>query len=259
MHKLVIAAALSFSAIITNAQEIKIPTEAQLFVINGFEPLDYITGDLNGDKKADAILILKQPGEDTFDMDAAAPRPLILLLRQADGKLKQVIRNDKAIMCRQCGGVFGDPYAGTKIAANSFTLSFYGGSNWRWENDYRFVYKSIKKNWYLVKESQANYHTSDPEHSKNVIIEQSELGEVLMEKFDNSYVYEESQWKVKSGKAFFYDNPKLGSQPRKGYLVKGNVVSSIRELTNFIEVSFIDSKEKITTGFILRKDLEKLK
>lgn len=261
MYRSVLLSIIISSCVTAKAQELTIPAEAKSFIIPGFEPLDYVTGDINGDRKLDAILVLKQPGEDTVDMDEAKPRLMLLLVRQADGKLKQVARNEKAILCRQCGGVFGDPYNGTIIEANGFTISFYGGSSWRWGNDYRFVYKSLKKNWFLTKESQTSFQSGDPEHTtKEVLIEEKELGIVPFEKFDNSNgFYEESKWKVKVAKTYFFDNPKLGSKPRKGYLLKGNIATSIRELTNFIELSFVDSKENVTSGFILRKDLERVK
>jgi hypothetical protein len=259
MRRLLIASLLFITTITTHAQDVKVPSEAKSFIAAGFEPLDYIAGDLNGDKKNDAILILKQPGEDT-SMEEELSRPLIILIRQANGKLEQVARNDNAIMCRHCGGVFGDPYVGTKISVNGFTLNFYGGAGWRWGYDYKFMYRSAKKSWYLVKETQLSYQAGDPKHTtKNITIEEAELGEKPLESFDNNIIYPEGQqWKVKAAKTFFYDNPKLGSTPRKGYLLKNNVTDNIRELKNFVEVSFVDSKENITTGFILKKDLEKL-
>ncbi|MDZ4796283.1 MAG: hypothetical protein SGI83_18575 [Bacteroidota bacterium] len=214
---------------------------------------------MNGDKKTDAILLLKQPGEDSLDFETAAPRPLLVLIRQSDGKLKQVARNDKALLCRKCGGVFDDPYNGIEITTNGFTLSFYGGSNWRWGYDYKFLYKAPKKSWYLVKQTQHNYHTGNPDGtSKSVVIEETELGEIGIEKFDSAPAYPEDEWKVKAAKTFFNTCPKLGSQPRRSYLLKGNLAENIRELKNFVEVSFTDSKDNITTGFLLKKDLEKI-
>lgn len=246
---------LSFAS---NAQDKPLPGEAQSFIPKGYESLDYITGDLNGDKKADAILILKQPGEDSLDMDETH-RPFILLIRQSDGKLKQVIRNDSVIMCRHCGGVFGDPYEGIQIYPSGFNITFYGGSSWRWTYHYEFVYKPVKKNWYLIKETQSSFQSGDPEMTmKEAVIEETELGEVPIGKFSSSPVYVDSKWKVIAAKTFFYDSPKLGNKPRKGYLLKGNVVTGIRHLKNYIEVSFDDGKGTFTDGYILKKDLEKI-
>ena len=57
---------------------------------------------------------------------------------------------------------------------------------------------------------------------------------------------------------FFYDNPKLGSKPRKGYLLKGNEASQIRVLKNFVEISFENGKGQFSSGFVLKKDVEKI-
>ena len=256
MYKFFIGAILVFNTNIIRAQDVKVPAEAKSFIVKGFEPLDYIAGDLNGDKKKDAILILKTPGEDTM-MDQFLNRPFLLLIRQADGKLQQVVRNDFMILCRQCGGVFGDPYNGIKLSPAGFNLSFYGGSSWRWSYDYQFVYRATGKSWFLVKEKESNYHSGDPEKTmKNIVITEAEAGPVTIDKFIASPSNKASEWKVKAAKTYFYDSPVLGSKPRKGYLVKGNTVISIRELKNFIEVTYTDGGYNVSSGYILRKDLQ---
>jgi hypothetical protein len=65
------------------------------------------------------------------------------------------------------------------------------------------------------------------------------------------------KWKVTAAKTFFYDSPKLGSKPRKGYLLKGDNITVLRLLKNFVEVSFENSKNQFSTGYVLKKDLEK--
>lgn len=258
MHKLFIASLLLIASLTLQSQPPITPPEVDPFIPTGYEALDYVAGDLNGDKKKDGILILKTPGEDSV-MEEELPRPLIVLIRQADGKLKQVLRNDKAIMCRHCGGVFGDPYEGVQVFDKGFNLSFYGGSSWRWGYAYEFVYRPLKKNWLLVKESQSSFNSGDPEKTmKSIEINETEFGEISLDKFNISPVFEDSKWKVKAVKTFFYDSPKLGSKPRKGYLMKGNVASGIRLFKNFIEVSFENSKGTFTSGYILRKDLQRL-
>lgn len=256
MYKFFIAVIMIIVVNTTEAQDLKVPAEAKSFIIKSFEPLDYIAGDLNGDKKQDAILILKTPGEDTM-MDQFLNRPFLLLIRQADGKLQQVVRNDSIILCRQCGGVFGDPYNGIKLTPTGFNLSFYGGSSWRWSYDYQFVYRATGKSWFLLKEKQSNYHSGDPEKTmKNIVITEAEAGPVTIDKFNASPSNKGSEWKVKAAKTYFYDSPVLESKPRKGYLVKGNEVICIRELKNFIEVTYSDGGYNTTGGYILRKDLQ---
>jgi hypothetical protein len=258
MIRIICLLLLSIFSLTAKAQTKTLAEEAKSFVLKGYEMLDYITGDLNGDNRPDAILILKLSGEDTITAQESK-RPLLLLIRQANGKLRQVKRNDDIVMCRQCGGVFGDPYDNTKITRNEFTIYFYGGSSWRWGNTYRFAYKPLKLNWYLVNEKQISYQTGDPEATtKEVVIEELELGEVPLDGFNSTPSVGDAQWKVTAAKTFFYDNPKLGSKPRKGYLLKDNRCTGIRELKNFVEISFENGKGGFSSGYILKKDLTKI-
>jgi len=260
MQKLIITSLFSFVYAMAAGQTTDVPAEARAFIAPGYEALDYVTGDLNGDKKKDAILILKIPGEDTIT-EIFPVRPFLLLIRQADGTLQKMVRNDSVILCRQCGGVFGDPYNGITITPSGFNLSFYGGSSWRWSYNYQFVYRATKNkiSWFLVKEKQSNFHAGDPEKTmKDVVITETEAGPVTIDQFNSSPYGNNSDWEVKAVKTYFYDNPVLGSKPRKGYLVKGNQVVCTRELKNFLEVTYTDGKYTTTGGYVLRKDLKKL-
>ena len=66
------------------APEKIVPAEARSFVLPGYELLDYIVGDMNGDKRPDALLLLKIPGEDSVRFDEVL-RPFILLTRDVNG------------------------------------------------------------------------------------------------------------------------------------------------------------------------------
>jgi len=240
------------------SQSKTLPAEAKPFVVKGYEMMDYITGDLNGDKRADAILILKIKGEDTTIDETN--RPFIILIRQPNGKLMFEKRNDSMIMCYHCGGVFGDPYESTTIAQNGFILSFYGGSNDRWEYEYSFSYDPLKKNWRLIKERDVNYRSTDPENTTvETTIGAAELEGIVVDNFNGSPGYADEKWKVTATKTFFYNNPGIGSKPRKGYLLKDDIVTGIRELKNFVEISFQNKKEQFTTGYVLKKDLLKIR
>ena len=237
------------------AQTTPIPAEVKPFVLPAHEVLDYVTGDLNGDSRPDAILILKDKTEDS-SYETRKARPLLLLIRQAKGGLQQVLRNDSAVMGRNDGGVMGDPYQETAIRKNSFTLFFYGGSSWRWSYEYRFAWKPALKNWYLVSEKQSSFNSGDPEKTtKEIAIGEAELGKQPFSHFSPGSLYQETRWKVQAAKTFFYNNPQAGSVPRKAYLLKGNTVKGTRTLTHFIEVEYENSKGEITEGFLLRKDL----
>ena len=238
------------------AQNKILPEEAKPFILPGYEVMDYITGDINNDTKEDALLVLKQKGEDSIDTDPC--RPLLVLTRQINGTLAKAVQNDSAILCRHCGGVFGDPYEGISIKKNGFEISFYGGSSWRWYYHYSFSFNVSKNNWYLSRQEEGYYHNTEiDETQKDATIEREELGDISFSSFNANLNLTETKWKVAVAKTFFYNNPKLGSKPRKGYLIKGDIVSSYKQYKNFIKAEF-SKNEKSSSGFILKKDLIKI-
>lgn len=117
----------------------------------GYALIDTAMGDLNLDKYPDIILILKTIGEDTALVATEYKRPLLLLLGRADKTFTLAARNDNIVYCYQCGGMFGDPYAGVEIKKGLFTIHHFGGSNDRWSNDISFKYSPTNKTWYLNK------------------------------------------------------------------------------------------------------------
>jgi len=153
---LLIAILISFCTGKLNAQnigdnEITLPNQLLKFIPKGYALLDTAMGDLNLDKFQDIILVLKTLGEDTVLDASEYKRPLLLLLGHADKKFTLAARNDNVVYCYQCGGVFGDPYAGTEIKNGTFTINHFGGSNDRWSNDISFKYSKSDNTWYLLK------------------------------------------------------------------------------------------------------------
>ena len=241
------------------AQNPDVPAELKPFIAKGYAAMDFAKEDMNGDKLPDYILILKVEGEDTMTFDNPdweAARPLLLILRQPGGLLKQTVRNNELILCRQCGGVMGDPYQGLTVKPGEFIANFYGGSSWRWTGEFTFRYDKIKKNWFLQTHTSSSFQSGDPEKTmEETVINRSEIGDITLEDFTPYYNADSSTWKVNVAKTYFYSNPVLKSIPKKAYLVKGNTVTSYKKFKNFIECSFANSKGTTTYGFILKKDL----
>jgi hypothetical protein len=46
------------------------------------------------------------------------------------------------VLCRQCGGVFGDPFESLDINRGVLVLNHYAGSNWRWGITDRFLWRN---------------------------------------------------------------------------------------------------------------------
>lgn len=163
--------------------DVKIPPEVKPFVAQGTIPIAVETADLNGDGRKDYILVVENEGKKTAD-GLDHPRTLLILTRQADGKLKAAKQNDKVVYCRQCGGVFGDPFAGITVKLNSFTVDNYGGSNWRWSDSYTFNYSRIDKTWQLVKVVKDTFMATDPDKYKTKIYTPKRFGKIDIAGFD---------------------------------------------------------------------------
>jgi hypothetical protein len=94
---------------------------------------------------------------------------------------------------------------------------------------------------------------------KTTFISETEMGSIPVEKFSSTVTYEEGNWKVVAPKTFFYDTPDLRSKPGTVSLVKNNLLTGIRRLTNFVLVSYNDGNGQVASGFVLKKDLQKIK
>lgn len=193
----------------------------------------------------------------TFDnVDWEAPRPLLLLIAQADGSLKAAASNTSLVLCKQCGGMMGDPYQSTTIKPFQFVIDFYGGSSWRWSTSYTFRYDKVKKDWFLYSDASTSFQSGDPDNTtEHSIVMRKETGDISLQNFTPYYNADSSIWKVNAAKAFFYRSPQLGSGPKKLYLVKGDIVNSYKKLNNFIQCSFTNAKGVTTSGYILKRDL----
>jgi hypothetical protein len=259
MRTPLLIAALIFM-LAAKAQSPDFPAELKPFVTKGYTALDFLKADLDADGRMDYILILKKAGEDTISFDNPdwdAQRPLLIITKQADGKLKKAVQNDELVMCKNCGGMMGDPYVGLETKPGQFSIDFYGGSSWRWSESYLFRYDKLKKDWYLQQHSFSSFQSGDPEHTtQEGAAKREETGDIALKNFNAYYNSDSNNYMVKSSKTYFYNSPDLKSVPRKAYVVKGNLVLSTKYFKNFIQCSFTNSNQQTTYGYILKKDLE---
>ena len=145
---------------------VKIPDEVKAFIEKGMVPIALETGDLNADGRKDFILVSSAvvPENASYE-EGAGERSVLLLVRDAGGDLNLVARNDLVVLCRNCGGVFGDPYAGVTVRGTRFTVSNYGGSNSRWSYEYTFAWSRRDRTWQLVRVEDSSFHALDPRHT----------------------------------------------------------------------------------------------
>jgi hypothetical protein len=152
------------------------PAELRPFVTGGKEPLCAAAADLDGDGRQDYVLVLgtrpkhvspdENPEEDGDEVYKDDLRTLLVLVRQADGALRVAARTGRAVMCVECGGIYGDPFEGVSARPGEFTLYHYGGSAWRWRADYTFRYAPAARRWRLASVRDVSYWNLEPEKVK---------------------------------------------------------------------------------------------
>ena len=166
---------------------VKVPNEVKTFIDKGMIPIALEIGDLNADGRKDFVLVLSEPvAEDAQYEEGAGARSVLILIRQAGGALSLAARNNLAVYCKVCGGVFGDPFAGVTVRGTRFTISNYGGSNDRWAYDYTFAYSRRDRTWQLVRVEETSFHTLDPVRSmrKRVYTPPKSFGLINFADFD---------------------------------------------------------------------------
>jgi hypothetical protein len=133
-------------------------SELKQFVPNGFKILDSEQCDLNQDGFKDYIVILKNENE---TIETELNRPLLIIEGKKGGVLKLVAKNEQIVLCFDCGGIFGDPYAGITVKKNYFSIEHFGGSNWRWTRVITFKYDKKLKKYILHKDAGESFSVFD--------------------------------------------------------------------------------------------------
>jgi len=140
--------------------EIKIPEKVdgnmEIFIPENWQIIKKTEGDLNKDKLADVVIVIEQEKQN-LPLEEVAPRALLIAFQKNNGSYELSIQSDKAILMANEGGIFGDPLEEISVDKGSLLIKFYGGSNWRWQNIYRFRYQD--NDWYLIGATFTDYHT----------------------------------------------------------------------------------------------------
>ena len=145
-----------------------------------FSILDSASGDINKDGKKDLLVILKNNLEET---SGDTTRPLLILMGNGTGLYDLSDRNDSVVLCKACGGVFGDPYAGMTVKNNFFSIEHYGGSNWRWTRIITFRYDQKSKQVLLHRDAGDSFHTSDPDKTTLNLYNKEDFGKLSFSEY----------------------------------------------------------------------------
>ena len=167
------------------SDDLKIPAEVKPFIEKGTKAIALESADLNGDKTKDYILVLEKlnPEKDASDFPVNQ-RPLIVLIRDKKNKLSAVKRNEKIVMCSECGGAMVDPFQEVAVGDKTFTVHHYGGRGTRWSVRYKFNYSRIDKTWQLVEVKNESYSNDDVDKVETKVLTPKNFGKVDVAGFD---------------------------------------------------------------------------
>jgi hypothetical protein len=154
-----------------NAQSLK------SYIPQGYSILDSASGYLNNDTYKDVVLILKYKYE---NIGADTTRPLLLLAgTKKNNHYSLMAKNDSVVLCKECGGIFGDPFQGITIKRGYFSIEHYGGSSWRWTRIITFKYSIKTKQFLLHRDAGVSYHnTENPIKETKLISNKSDFGKL---------------------------------------------------------------------------------
>ncbi|WP_040416034.1 hypothetical protein [Cyclobacterium qasimii] len=118
---------LLFLSFLSFGQEIVIP--------NGYELIAEDIGDLDKDQICEKVLVFE-----TSEPSEYGNVREIQVLKYSNGKWQVWKKSSNAILKSQEGGVMGDPFEEIAIENGILTISFSGGSSWKWfyKDKYRF-------------------------------------------------------------------------------------------------------------------------
>ncbi len=177
----------------TPIPEKQVPSEIKAFVESGTRAIAIERADLNGDGREDVLLVLQAKiARDDGTGFEQRQRPLLILTRDAKGALHLRKRNDKMVMCPECGGMMGDPLQVVSAKTKSFRIEHYGGSGWRWSVNYQFNYSRRDDTWQLVRVEETSFHASDPETMEKNLVRTppKDYGKIDIAEFDPAQLRE---------------------------------------------------------------------
>ncbi|MFN7311843.1 MAG: hypothetical protein ACK5UI_00010 [Bacteroidota bacterium] len=166
-----------------------VPIELKPFIPKGYTFLYAQNGDLNLDGIADVLLVIEFNNQAVVNDSTEAEmdqgtRPLLLLTRDSLNQLNLVMRNDNTVLCKECGGVWGDPFQGIAVKNGYFSVEHYGGSNWRWTSIITYKFNKQKGDWFLHKVGSESYSIFDPDKVETEIKTVNDFGVIKLEDYN---------------------------------------------------------------------------
>jgi hypothetical protein len=161
------------------AETTVIPPELRAFLSGNVTALGFSSADLDGNGSNDYVLVVQRTDKEGANRVGDPMRTIVIISRSADGKLFEVARNDHAVMCKSCGGVWGDPFAGVESKNKEFRINHFGGSREKWSTDFVFGYSRRDMAWQLIRVEQGNNGTETKTYTSP-----ADFGKIDFKEFD---------------------------------------------------------------------------
>lgn len=150
----VIICSLTFTAMGQAGVSALLPDSAKTiesFIPKGWILLDSANGDYDKDNIKDIALVIV---DSVLEKEGEVYRSVVVLKGTRYG-YSRTAAGDSVILCRGCGGIFGDPFDDIIFNGTVLTITHYGGSAWRWEYTDKFQFRKGK--WVLIGETSNSY------------------------------------------------------------------------------------------------------
>lgn len=141
-------------------QPVLVPAGGSLrdFVPDGWELTDSVALDFNEDRITDYVGVLDRREETAVVEKAEYPRILFAVAGKENGGYGLDFQDANLLRTSREGGVFGDPYLPLTTEGASFTTHSYGGSMWKWAEN--FTYTCVDGIWYLTASEETYLYDS---------------------------------------------------------------------------------------------------
>jgi formylglycine-generating enzyme required for sulfatase activity len=157
------------------------PEAASKLLPDNGETLTSVTADLNGDGTMDFLVAFEY-------LDGT--RQLFIIVREGK-KYRVASTSTRSILCKTCGGVYGEPFQGLAAEKKSFSISHFGGSNFKWANTAVFGYSRRDRKWQLVEFTDTQY---DLENNDTVtVLRPADFGLINLEDYDLDHYMSEGK------------------------------------------------------------------
>lgn len=148
----VLSSSINAKNITDDAVKEKLTRQFKPFLSPKETVMDTAIADFNKDGLNDLLIVSENIADEEQN------RSLIILSNSANGFVVSA-KSKAAVLCKTCGGVFGDPYAGISVNKNVLDIYHYGGSNWKWTNNFTFRFQNNQ--WELIGISNDSFFSGD--------------------------------------------------------------------------------------------------